>query len=50
VFAETMAEALETGTDLLENEALRRATGFDEPRLIRGEVCGCLMCRMGGGG
>jgi Bacteriophage Sf6, terminase small subunit-like len=33
--------ALEAGTDLLEDEALRRAKdGVDEPRFYEGEVCG----------
>jgi hypothetical protein len=35
-FADAMADALETGTDLLENEALRRAKeGVDEPVSMR---------------
>jgi hypothetical protein len=34
-------DALEAGTDLLEDEALRRAKdGYDEPRFYEGEVCG----------
>jgi transposase-like protein len=34
VFAEAMAEALETGTDLLEDEALRRAKEYSDALLI----------------
>jgi hypothetical protein len=38
-FADAMADALETGTDLLENEALRRAKE-GVARFYEGEVCG----------
>jgi hypothetical protein len=40
-FAAAWDEALDTGTDLLEDEALRRAKeGVDEPRFYEGEICG----------
>jgi hypothetical protein len=40
-FAAAWDDALAEGTDLLEDEALRRAKdGFDEPRFYEGQVCG----------
>jgi hypothetical protein len=40
-FAAACEEALECGTDLLEDEALRRAKdGIDEPKFYEGDVCG----------
>ena len=40
-FAAAWDDAIEDGTDLLEDEVLRRAKdGVDEPRFYEGEVCG----------
>jgi AcrR family transcriptional regulator len=40
-FAAAMADAIEEGADLLEDECLRRARdGVDEPRFHEGEICG----------
>jgi hypothetical protein len=40
-FAAAWDDAVEAGTDILEDEALRRAKdGFDEPRFYEGQVCG----------
>jgi hypothetical protein len=40
-FAAAWDDAVEAGTDILEDEALRRARdGVDEPRFYEGEVCG----------
>ncbi len=40
-FAAAWDEALDEGTDLLEDEALRRAKdGVDEPRFYEGRICG----------
>lgn len=40
-FAAAWDDAYETGTDLIEQEAIRRAVeGVDEPVFYKGEVCG----------
>jgi hypothetical protein len=40
-FAAAWDEALDEGTDVLEDEVMRRARdGVDEPRFYEGEVCG----------
>jgi hypothetical protein len=40
-FAAAWDEAIDCGTDLLEDEVMRRAKdGVDEPRFYEGEVCG----------
>jgi hypothetical protein len=40
-FAAAWDEAIETGTDRLEDEALRRAKdGYEEPRFYAGQLCG----------
>jgi hypothetical protein len=43
-FAASIADALEEGTDRLEDEAFRRTRdGFDEPRFYEGQVCGYVL-------
>ena len=40
-FAEAMADSMEEGADLLEDECLRRARdGVDVPRFHQGKICG----------
>jgi Bacteriophage Sf6, terminase small subunit-like len=40
-FAQAWDDALEAGTDELEDEALRRAKdGYEEPRFYEGQLCG----------